>query len=137
MRLLIAGVRADRSCIVETIDCAMGGEQAAGKVLFEISPADARPRPDGKAPVMDMHLPPGSIRWLGAYFPPNHAVPVHHTDTLDFVNVLAGRIEFVLDDGPHELRAGDSLLVKGVDHGWRTGGESCTISGVMLGTPAP
>jgi quercetin dioxygenase-like cupin family protein len=137
MRFLIAGVRAGQSCIVETSDCTSQGDQTAGKQLFEISPTQVQPRPAGKGHFQDMHLPPGSIRWLHAYFPPNQDWPVHHTDTLDFVNVLAGRIALVLDDGPHELRAGDCALVRGVDHGWRTDAESCTISGLLLGTPAP
>jgi quercetin dioxygenase-like cupin family protein len=137
MRFLIAGVRAGQSCIIESIDCLLQGEQAAGKQLFEISPAEVQPRAAGKGRFEDMNLPPGSIRWLRAYFPPHQDWYVHHTDTLDFVNVMAGSLALVLDDGPHELRAGDSVLVRGVDHGWRTGADSCTISGLMLGTPAP
>ena len=38
MRLLIAGARADQSCIVETIDCAMGSDQAASGVVH-VAPA--------------------------------------------------------------------------------------------------
>jgi quercetin dioxygenase-like cupin family protein len=135
MRFLIAGSLTGQSCIIETTDGPMDGAHLAAKSLFEISPADVRPRPDGKGPLIDMQLPPGSIRWQYARFPPNQDIPVHHTDTLDFVNVMAGRVELVLDDGPHELRAGDGVLVQGVDHGWRTGAESCMICVVMLGTP--
>jgi quercetin dioxygenase-like cupin family protein len=137
MRFLIAGVKAGKSCIVDTVDCTMQGSDSAMKRLLELSVAELPPRPHSDAQLYDMALPPGSLRWLRTYFPPHRDHFVHHTDTVDFLNVMAGRVALVLDDGPHMLEAGDSAVVKGVDHGWRTGAESCIISGILIGTPAP
>jgi quercetin dioxygenase-like cupin family protein len=137
MRVLIAGIKAGKSCIVETVDCTMQGPKSIAKPIVELAVAELPPRPQSDAQLYDMALPAGSLRWIRTYFPPRSDHFVHHTDTIDFVNVMAGRVEIVLDDGPHALVAGDSALVKGVDHGWRTGAESCIISGILIGTPAP
>ena len=51
--------------------------------------------------------------------------------------IPAADVEALLDDGAHMLEVGDSLMMMGVDHGWRTGPEGCVVSMILLGTPRP
>ena len=60
---------------------------------------------------------------------------MHHTDTLDFDLILDGSVELILDDGTHLLRAGDCVVMTGVDHGWRASSDGCTTAALALGTP--
>jgi hypothetical protein len=43
----------------------------------------------------------------------------------------------LLDDGPHLLEMGDSLVLPPVDHGWRTGAGGCTQTIMSLGSIRP
>ena len=61
----------------------------------------------------------------------------HQTDSWDFEVLLEGSVTLTLDDGPHEFRAGDCMLMTGVDHTWKAGSEGARISVVCLGTPPP
>ena len=57
---------------------------------------------------------------------------VHATDTLDYVVVLRGRIELVLETGPVELEAGDCVVDRGVAHAWRVLGEEPAMLAVAF-----
>lgn len=95
------------------------------------------PRPPGHADLVDLGLPPGAVRWTLVHFEPGADTPHHQTDSVDFEVVLAGSVVLTLDDGPHELRAGDCVVMTGVDHTWKAGPEGCRLSVVCLGTPPP
>ncbi len=67
---------------------------------------------------------------------------MHATDTLDFMVVVDGRIVLGLDDGEHELGAGDVVIQRGNRHRWRVvGDDPCTYVVCMLrpdpDAPAP
>lgn len=52
----------------------------------------------------------------------------HATGTLDLIYVLSGRIELLLDDDRAvDLRAGDSVVIPGLRHAWRTGDDEPTL----------
>ena len=58
---------------------------------------------------------------------------MHATDTLDFMVVVDGRIVLGLDDGEHELGAGDVVIQRGNRHRWRVvGDDPCTYVVCML-----
>lgn len=58
---------------------------------------------------------------------------MHATDTLDFMAVVDGRIVLGLDDGEHELGAGDVVIQRGNRHRWRVvSDEPCTYVVCML-----
>jgi len=58
---------------------------------------------------------------------------MHATDTLDFMVVIEGRIVLGLDDGEHELGAGDVVIQRGNLHRWRVvSDEPCTYAVCML-----
>ena len=62
---------------------------------------------------------------------------VGQTYTVDFDTVLSGSIELILDDGVHPLKAGDHVMVTGVDHAWCAGPDGCRMSIVSLGVSPP
>jgi quercetin dioxygenase-like cupin family protein len=62
---------------------------------------------------------------------------MHHTDTVDFDTVLSGSVELTLGDGMHQLAAGDSVVMTGVDHAWRAGPEGCRLNVMSIGVLPP
>jgi quercetin dioxygenase-like cupin family protein len=61
-------------------------------------------------------------------FPPGTKPYMHATDTIDYVVVAAGEITFVTETGEIRLRAGDTLVNRGIVHGWRNDSDTpCRI----------
>lgn len=140
MRVLIAGSGPDgRSCAVR--DREVRFEQVvpglAGSRLFATKENPPPARPPGSSEFVDLGVAPGLCGWVLWRFDPDTEYPMHYTDTLDFVVILEGSIELILDDGAHRLSPGDCVVNKGVDHAWRAGPEGCVSSAVGLGTPPP
>lgn len=136
MRCIVTGVdEAGRSCVVGETTFPAGLDRVSQEVFFSSSALS--PRPPGRGSFTDLHVPPGGVRWLVVRFAPHQEAPSHHTDTLDLDTVLEGTMELVLDDGVHVLHRGDSVVVTGVDHAWRTGAEACVMSFALFGTPPP
>ena len=48
---------------------------------------------------------------------PRHPA-IHRTRTIDYVVVLEGEIDLVLDDGEVRLRAGDAVVQQATNHAW-------------------
>jgi hypothetical protein len=140
-RRLVTGVDGDgRSCVVEEVtfdpSVAVGPRDGFQQSLFA-TPSPLPPRPAGVAQSVDAGVVPGAARWLLFRSPPGRAdgVAMHHTDTIDFVAVLAGTVDLVLDDGDHPLEVGDFVVQMGVDHRWRGGPDGYTLLVTMIGTP--
>ena len=139
IRVLITGVDVNgRSCVVGDERVPLEAAPDAG-VWFAVAHATASAppptRPEGRADHMDVSVPPGIVRWMVIDYGPDQAVATHHTDTVDFDLVLSGSIDLTLDDGTHHLRAGDGVIVNGVDHGWRSGPDGCRLNVMFVGTP--
>jgi mannose-6-phosphate isomerase-like protein (cupin superfamily) len=60
---------------------------------------------------------------------------MHTTDTIDYVVILAGRVDLELDDGRKErLAAGDCVVQRGTRHAWRViGEEPVVLAAVLIG----
>jgi hypothetical protein len=58
---------------------------------------------------------------------------MHRTPTTDFVLVLEGRVELVLDDETVELGAGDCVVQQGTNHAWRVVQGPVTVAALMVG----
>lgn len=138
VRRLITGTDDEgRSSVVARIenDTAGSGPSPPMAAVFERRSVATASRASGSAPLIELGVEPGDVRWIAVNFEPAGEAPVHHTDTIDFTTVLSGSIELLLDDGDHVLRAGDSIVVNGIDHGWRAGPEGCTMNVVLVGVP--
>jgi quercetin dioxygenase-like cupin family protein len=146
MRNLITGIDAEGcSCIAEEteivpspVDGYSGLKMAP---LFRTEQSPPPPRPPALAETVDVQLPPGFVRWMIVQHEPHQAetgaTTMHHTDTLDFVFVQEGSAEFMLQDGVHEVSAGDHIVTTGVDHAWRSGPDGARLLVVSIGTPKP
>ena len=140
MRILVTGVDAHgNSCVVEetTPDVAPFAGGITVAVAAETESCPPPPRPPGRGELLPIVRGPGIARWSFVDFPPGTTTPFHHTDSIDFDVILDGRVDLVLDDGPHPLEAGDAVVMNGVDHGWATHDERCRMSVVVIGTPPP
>ena len=149
MRLLITGIDAEgRSCIVEESEIeptpTSGIPGHAMALLYRITESPPPPRPPGLARYIENSLAPGLMRWMvidfadpSTYDGPNQSAGLHHTNTNSFLSVQSGSIEFSLQDGVHELRAGDCVVITGVDHAYVAGPDGCRLLVAQIGVPAP
>ena len=64
---------------------------------------------------------------------PGFTFPMHKSSTIDFVFVLSGQVDLLLDDGTVRLGPGDCLVQRGTNHGWRVvGNDPCTLGTVIV-----
>jgi hypothetical protein len=69
--------------------------------------------------------------------PPRHPF-MHRTRSLDYVIILAGEIDMLLDDSEIHLEAGDVLIQQGTNHAWvNRGTETCRIAFVLIDSEEP
>ncbi|MFD0847295.1 cupin domain-containing protein [Sphingosinicella xenopeptidilytica] len=63
----------------------------------------------------------------------------HKTNTIDYIIILQGEIDAVLDSGSVRLRQGDALVQRGTVHSWSVkGDEPCILAVVLINAvPAP
>jgi hypothetical protein len=137
MRMIVTGVKHGNSCVVEEIDCTPQGDDLSTINALSLDLGALPPRPPGKGAFVDIPVPPGSMSWYRVRFPADQLRRNHHTDTIDCHTIVSGWIELLLDDGAHRLDPGDSAMVTGVDHGWRSGPDGCVVSMLIFGTPKP
>jgi quercetin dioxygenase-like cupin family protein len=110
--------------------------QYAGCDLWmeEAVPADVLDQSD---PMVDYSLqsspPPGGVIVRALTYEPGFSYPMHRTDTLDFIFVISGQLELILEDGSTVLNSGETLVQRGTAHAWRVvGDEPCTFVAVAL-----
>jgi len=56
---------------------------------------------------------------------------MHATNTLDFLVVLSGELTLILEAGECTLRAGDTLVDRGVAHAWENRGAAPAICAIV------
>jgi mannose-6-phosphate isomerase-like protein (cupin superfamily) len=68
---------------------------------------------------------------------PRHPA-IHRTRTLDYVIVLEGEIDLLLDEGEVRLRAGDVVVQRGTNHAWINRGDTmCRLGMVFIDAEEP
>lgn len=142
MRSLIAGVDDDgRSCITAEVPIADRDINIAPPSfrtdVFKITETPPPPRPAASAHFYDTGIEPGHAEFCVLQMPAGVEHPMHYTDTINFHTIVVGSVDLVLDDGPHRLEAGDSLVLLGVDHGWKAGPSGCVQTILNLGSVKP
>jgi hypothetical protein len=69
--------------------------------------------------------------------PPRHPA-IHRTRSIDYVVVLEGEIDLLLDDGDLRLRAGDVVVQQGGNHAWiNRGAATCRLAMVFVDAQEP
>jgi quercetin dioxygenase-like cupin family protein len=57
----------------------------------------------------------------------------HQTNTIDFIFIISGKLELLLEGSSTILSSGDSVVQRGTNHAWRViGEESCTLAAVLI-----
>ena len=139
LRRLITGTDSDgRSCVVKetAIDRREPAIDVHSLYLTRGNPVVSRPA--GRGEFRDLDVPPGHVHWLMSYWAPGEEAPSCTTPTRS-TSTSRGRREHgpLLDDGVHRLERNDCVVIAGIDHGWRSGPDGCTLSVLLLGTPPP
>lgn len=69
--------------------------------------------------------------------PPRHPA-IHRTRSLDYVIVLEGEIDLLLDEGEVRLAAGDVVVQRGTNHAWINRGDAvCRLGMVFIDAEEP
>lgn len=143
MQHVVIGVDDEgRSCVVETrapiTDRAIDAGGAMIDQLCAIAPAPfdvAVPRRAPGEATLDLGFGPGEVKWIMGYLLPGAEPYLHRTDTIDLQHVLEGDVVLHLEVGSIALRAGDTVVIPGLVHGWAPGPRGCVLSGIGLGLP--
>jgi quercetin dioxygenase-like cupin family protein len=100
-------------------------------------PADILTGEDMGARVLGTPPPPNGTRFTVNDIPPGRTGPMHRTETIDYVIVLAGEIEMEMDDSTIKLKAGDVLVQRGTNHAWINRGPAPARVAFILIDAAP
>jgi hypothetical protein len=142
-RFLVTGVDASGgSCAAQddqvTLQGAPGLEDILYSVMYATPTLPSISTGGGRgADTFDLGVAAGAMDWKVIDYAPGMEFSMHHTDTVDFDIVLSGSVDLILDDGGHPLAVGDSVVVTGVDHGWRAGPQGCRLSVISIGVAPP
>lgn len=100
------------------------------------TPADIRTGTAIDDPGDEPHItapPPGGSRFVIIDYPPGNGGTMHRTETLDYVIVLEGEIDMVMDDSTVHLGTGDVLIQRGTNHAWcNNGTENARVAFVLV-----
>jgi quercetin dioxygenase-like cupin family protein len=65
---------------------------------------------------------------------PGYVGDHHKTPTIDFIFVISGQIEMIMDKGKTILSAGDTVVQRATLHSWRVVGDKpCKFAAVLVG----
>ena len=88
---------------------------------------------DNEAVLRDFGIGPDVTRG----HPPRHPA-IHRTRSLDYVVVLEGEIDLLLDDGDVRLKAGDVVVQQATNHAWiNRGAATCRLAMVFIDAEEP
>jgi quercetin dioxygenase-like cupin family protein len=100
------------------------------------TPADIRAGESIDDPGAEEHItapPAGGSRFVVIDYPPGNNGAMHRTETIDYIIVLTGEIDMVMDDSTVKLRAGDTMIQRGTNHAWfNRGTENARVAFVLV-----
>ena len=100
------------------------------------TPADIRVGTEIADPADEPHItppPPGGSRFVVIDYPPGNTGTMHRTETIDYIIVLTGEIDMVMDASTVTLRAGDTMVQRGTNHAWfNRGSENARVAFVLV-----
>ena len=69
--------------------------------------------------------------------PPRHPM-MHRTRSLDYVIIMSGEIDMLLDEGEVHLKAGDVLVQQATNHAWvNRSGKPCRVAFILMDSQEP
>ncbi|HVG50812.1 MAG TPA: cupin domain-containing protein [Xanthobacteraceae bacterium] len=138
----VMGVKERVFWVTEQMPVDLSGKTDAGKIKVGIPPPQNGTifRFVEFAPESDeaRKLPPDYLsKLLGdghmkGGLPTKHA-SMHRTRTVDYIIILSGEIDMVLDDSEVHLKPGDVVVQQGTNHAWvNRGKEPCRIAAILV-----
>jgi len=101
--------------------------------IAEFPPGTGGDVRDNEALLRDFGIGPDVVR---GHLPRHPAI--HRTRSLDYVIVLEGEIDLLLDDTERRLQAGDVVVQQGTNHAWiNRGTETCRLAMVFIDAQEP
>jgi mannose-6-phosphate isomerase-like protein (cupin superfamily) len=97
-------------------------ENAATPLIAKLFDSDTPaicPR-EARGELLPIPTPPNGALWLEMNFEGFYETEFHRTDSIDFHYIVGGEVELILEDGSITLRAGDTVVLPGVVHRWRS-----------------
>lgn len=77
--------------------------------------------------------PPGGFNEYTITLDPGFKPDFHRTNTIDFIFVISGKLELLLEGSSTILSSGDSVVQRRTNHAWRViGEEPCTLAAVLI-----
>jgi hypothetical protein len=107
----------------------------AAFMLANLYNADPDPKIDrpNRGHLLPVPFPPGAFQWLEMKYDGAYTTELHRTDSIDLHYIVAGGTELVLENGSVKVSAGDTIVVPGVVHAWRsTTGVTSNIFAIGL-----
>jgi mannose-6-phosphate isomerase-like protein (cupin superfamily) len=63
---------------------------------------------------------------------------MHRTDSIDYLVVLSGQMQMVMDEGEVTLRPGSCIVQQGTNHAWvNRGSEPCVVVAILVDGAKP
>jgi quercetin dioxygenase-like cupin family protein len=78
---------------------------------------------DMGARILGTAPPSRGSRFAVIDFPPRTSGRMHRTDTIDYVMMVEGELEMLLDDSSVTIAKGDVMVQRGTNHEWRNNGD--------------
>lgn len=101
--------------------------------IAEFPPGGGADLRDNEALLRDFGIGPDVARGHA----PRHPA-IHRTRTIDYIVVLEGEIDLLLDDGEVRLAAGDVVVQRGTNHAWlNRGAVPCRLAMVFIDAQEP
>jgi hypothetical protein len=97
------------------------------------TPSRSHDDPTGTDDTYNLEFPPGVAKWRYVQMGPDRTSPLHTTMTLDYNTILSGEVDLILEATEVHLTAGDTVVLPGTAHAWRTGSTGCVMSITMIG----
>jgi quercetin dioxygenase-like cupin family protein len=96
----------------------------SGSLWKEGATIDISSREDGLDTFSDVSVPVGGTRFFWNEIGPGVRTAMHTTATIEYHRVISGRIVIELEGDDIEVAAGDTIVMRGVPHGWYNPSET-------------
>lgn len=132
IRRVITGLdEAGRSTVVEDAVVPHDGSPALTSWITDSVPVDNAAFPDAMPPFERELVHAGGTVFILCRLPAGIHVPLHATDTIDYITMLSGEIVLELETGDVTLTPGTLGIQRGVIHGWRNDGDVDAVYSVV------
>lgn len=101
--------------------------------VIAFPPFDPALKADTKTALRDWGMENSALPGI----PPRHPF-IHRTKTIDYIVVLEGEIDLLIDNGEVHLKAGDTVIQRGTNHAWvNRGTDYCRVAIIFIDAAEP